>query len=167
MRAQSRLLSRYLPEMPPGQLDWIGLRPGYRQPVQAVQQAQAVAGFGLEGDRRRNGREGSARQITVISAEDIALVSSLLGKPVSPDILRRNLVISGINLYALRHQRVQIGEVELVMTAHCHPCLRMNEALGEGAVAAMMAHGGLCGRIINDGAISIGNEVRWLGPAED
>jgi len=81
---------------------------------------------------------------------------------ISPDLLRRNLVVRGINLLALRHQRFRIGEVEFEGTALCHPCLRMEQALGQGAVAAMLGHGGLCAKIITNGTIRLGDQVEKL-----
>ena len=128
------LLSRHLKNMKPGRLNWIGLRPERKVDMLRVDQAEAIAGIGLAGDRRCKGREGSARQVTLINQEHIEVVAKLLGLTcIDPAMLRRNLVISGINLIALRHQRFAIGEAEFEATALCHPCLRMEQALGKGA----------------------------------
>ena len=76
-----------------------------------------------------------------------------------PGLLRRNLVVSGINLSALRYQRFQIGDALFEAGALCHPCSRMETALGKGGVAAMIGHGGLCCKIIRSGAIALGDKV--------
>lgn len=155
-----RLLSRHLQNLRPGQLEWIGLRPERKADLMIVDQVEAIAGMGLAGDRRCQGRAGSARQVTLINQEHIALVAQLLElETIDPAILRRNLVVSGINMVALRHQRFCIGEAVFEAAAHCHPCLRMEQALGKGAVAAMLGHGGVCAKVIAGGLIRVGDAV--------
>ncbi len=160
MNSVGRLLSRHLQDLAPGELQWIGLRPERKASMTVVEQVQAISELGLEGDRRCVGTKGSARQVTLINQELIAVIAGLLGiESISPDLLRRNLVVSGINLMALRHQRFRIGEAEFEATAQCHPCLRMEQALGKGAVAAMLGHGGICAKIVKSGIISVGDKV--------
>lgn len=163
MRSQQTLFNRLTIGLPPGRLQWIGLRPARREPMVEVTRVRAIAGLGLEGDRRCQGREGSARQVTLISSEFIEQIRHYLGRDaLSPALLRRNLVVSGINLNALRHQEFVIGEVRLRATALCHPCRRMEEALGRGGVAAMLGHGGLCAQILTDGEIACGDRVEKI-----
>ena len=160
MNSAGKLLSRHLQGLQPGKVDWIGLRPERKVAMHVVQQALATEGLGLEGDRRYLGRPGSARQVTFINQEHIDLIATLLKRgTIDPNILRRNVVVSGINLVALRHQRFQIGEAIFEANAHCHPCLRMEQALGKGAVAAMLGHGGVCAKVIRSGVIKTGDEV--------
>jgi MOSC domain-containing protein YiiM len=103
---------------------------------------------------------GSGRQVTLISEEFIAQIERFTGlAAIEPAILRRNLVVSGINLNALRRQRFRVGEAVFEATQLCHPCARMEEALGKGGVAAMLGHGGLCAKIIEGGAIRIGDAI--------
>ncbi len=167
MSTQSRLFARYLEGLPSGKLEWIGLRPARKEPMIVVQNVEAIEGIGLSGDRRCEGRPGSARQVTIISEEYIDIIARLLKKDsIDPAILRRNLVVSGINLTALRHQRFQIGEALFESTAQCHPCSRMEQALGKNGVAAMLGHGGLCAKIIRGGHLSIGDELLYIGPIE-
>ncbi|MEQ8514614.1 MAG: MOSC domain-containing protein [Chromatocurvus sp.] len=161
-------LDRFARDVRPGRLEWIGVRPGRRAPMQVLQRTRAVSGRGLEGDHRVGKSPGSGRQVTLISSEFIGQTAHFLGiDEISPDLLRRNLVVSGINLHALRHQRFRIGDVLLEANALCHPCSRMQEALGEGGVAAMLGHGGLCCRILSDGDMAVGDEVRVEVPGAD
>jgi len=160
MNSVGRLLSRHLQNLTPGKLTWIGLRPERKIAMNIVEEVLAVEDLGLEGDRRCTGTPGSARQVTLINQEHIDIVASLLGiDSINPNLLRRNLVVSGINLLALRHQRFKIGEAEFEANAHCHPCLRMEQALGQGAVGAMLGHGGICAKVITGGTMSIGDAV--------
>jgi len=163
MTSQATLFGRYIKDLPVGKLEWIGLRPARREPMHVVAKATALPGLGLEGDRRCNASPGSARQVTIISAEQINLVASYLKHDyIDPALLRRNLVVSGINLNALRHQRFRIGEAEFEATAQCHPCSRMDQALGKGGCAAMLGHGGLCARILVGGQIKLGDTLTPL-----
>jgi MOSC domain-containing protein YiiM len=81
---------------------------------------------------------------------------------VDPVGLRRNLVVSGINLLALRNARVQIGAAVFEIVGPCQPCSRMEEAIGPGGYAAMRGHGGMTARILTGGAIRVGDPVRAL-----
>jgi len=163
MNSVGRLLSRHLQDLTPGKLTWIGLRPERKAAMTIVEEVQAIKDLGLQGDRRCIGTPGSARQVTLINQEHLEVIASLLGiDSINPNLLRRNLVVTGINLIALRHQRFRIGEVEFEATAHCHPCLRMEKALGKGGVGAMLGHGGVCAKIITSGTIFIGDSVTKL-----
>jgi len=77
--------------------------------------------------RKNNGK----RQVTLIQAEHLVALATLLGKPVvRPEWVRRNILVSGINLYALRDRCFRIGDTVLEGTGTCDPCSRMEEALG-------------------------------------
>ncbi|MBT6333921.1 MAG: MOSC domain-containing protein [Halieaceae bacterium] len=153
-------LDRYAKDLAPGTVSWIGVRPLRREPLTAVTEVTACAGLGLEGDHRMGKTPGSGRQVTLISEEFIAQIERFTGlAAIEPAILRRNLVVSGINLNALRRQRFRVGEAVFEATQLCHPCARMEEALGKGGVAAMLGHGGLCAKIIEGGAIRIGDAI--------
>ena len=154
-------LDRYALDLPPGKLEWIGVRPTRREALIELDSVEAIEGLGLKGDHRVKKTPGSARQVTLISREFIEQIAHFLQRSsIPPELLRRNLVVSGINLNALRRQRFTIGEALFEATALCHPCTRMEEALGPGGVAAMIGHGGLCARILTTGTIRVGDELR-------
>lgn len=133
--------------------------------MREVMHATAIANRGLEGDHRVDKSPGSGRQVTLISREFVQQTSHFLGgSEVHPRQLRRNLLVSGINLHALRYQRFQIGEAIFEANALCHPCSRMESALGKGGVAAMLGHGGLCCKIITGGDIAVGDAVEVAQP---
>lgn len=153
-------LDRFARDLPAGQLSWIGLRPARREPMRAVTTAEAIATLGLRGDHRSSKTPGSGRQVTLISEEFIAQTAHFLNREtIDPALLRRNLVVSGINLHALRYQRFRIGEALFEAGALCHPCSRMEAALGKGGVAAMIGHGGLCCVVLESGALTVGDAV--------
>jgi MOSC domain-containing protein YiiM len=153
-------IDRFARDLPPGTLEWIGVRTARRSEMVAPQRVMAIAKRGLEGDHRMTKTPGSARQVTIISREFIQQITQFTGKEeIQPNLLRRNLVISGMNLNALRYQQFTIGNALFEANALCHPCSRMETALGKGGVAAMLGYGGLCARIIRSGEIEIGDTV--------
>ena len=148
-----------------GRVEWIGVRSAHRAPVETREQVEARAGAGLLGDRYRG---SGRRQVTLIQAEHLEVLGSLLGQAsagvVDPARLRRNFVVRGINLLALRQARFRIGAALLEGTGTCDPCSRMEEALGPGGFNAMRGHGGITARVLEPGIIARGDLVR-LEPA--
>lgn len=145
--------------MRPGRLEWIGLRPARRAAVLIRNSATLIAGRGVEGDRYDTQRNGP-RQVTLVAAEDLAAIAAFLGRrEISPELLRRNLVIRGINLLALKDRRFRVGTALLEGSGECAPCSRMEEALGPGGYNAVRGHGGITARVIEGGDIAIGDMV--------
>ncbi len=152
----ARLLSA---PMRPGIVRWIGLRPERRQPVLSVPSASLQPGAGLAGDRWQGQPEGG-RQVTLLAAEDLAAIAGFLGRDaVTPEELRRNILVSGINLLALKECRVRIGTAVLQVTGECHPCSRMEAILGVGGYNAVRGHGGITARVVEGGEVRVGDEV--------
>ncbi len=144
----------------PGEVTWIGIRPARRVPVSPVPEVEAIAGRGLAGDHYK-GSPSSSRQVTLIQAEHLTAVASFLQLPeVPPAWVRRNIVVKGINLLALKDKQFYVGEALLEMTGLCHPCSYMEEVLGEGGYNAMRGHGGITARIIRGGIIRVSDPVR-------
>jgi MOSC domain-containing protein YiiM len=144
-----------------GRLVWIGVRPTKREALVGVAEVQAMAGRGLAGDHRALGRAGSERQVTLIQAEHLDAVARLLARhDVDPRLTRRNLVVAGINVLALKDQVFTIGEVVIEGTGPCEPCSRMEANLGAGGYNAMRGHGGITGRIVSGGVMRVGDAVR-------
>ena len=160
-------LSQLLESVPQrGRLTWIGLAPKRRGNVKVVSEAHAGIGTGLLGDHHASTGQGR-RQVSLIQAEHLPVLAELLGRSaVDPSLLRRNLVVSGINLYALRKSRLRIGEVLLEGTGVCAPCSRMEKSLGPGGFHAMRGHGGITAAVIEPGLLRVGQVVEFAGPAE-
>ncbi len=143
----------------PGRLAWIGLRPDRRAPMREVAEARLEPGRGLEGDRWRGAATG-ARQVTLVSAEHLRAIAGFLRlDAVAPARLRRNLVVEGLNLLALKGQRLRIGAALLECSGECHPCSRMEEEFGPGGYNAVRGHGGITARVVEGGAIRLGDPV--------
>jgi len=146
------IADRLITNLPVATVTWIGLRPARRENMISVDSVIALEGLGLEGDRRTKGRPGTARQVTFISEEHLNVVATLLKQEhILPELVRRNIVLSGININALRYKSFQIGEAVFQTSAYCPPCSRMDENLGEHGFASMLGHGGICAKIVKTG----------------
>ena len=142
----------------PGTVQWIGLRPSRRAPVEAVESVELSAGNGIAGDHYAS--PGGKRQVTLIQSEHLDVVASILGlDAVDPAALRRNVVVRGINLLALKDKQFSLGDALLEYTGLCHPCSLMEETLGPGGYNAMRGHGGITARVLEGGRVATGDAL--------
>ena len=155
-------LARLIDTLPQaGAIEWIGVRPARGEPMIAVASAQLLAGKGLVGDRFK-GRFGSARQVTLIQQEHLLAIAGFLHcDMVAPESVRRNIVVSGLNLLALKNKRFAVGESVMEYSGLAHPCSKMEAALGPVGYNAMRGHGGITARVISGGVINIGESLVW------
>lgn len=152
-----------------GRLEQICLRQQKGAPCISVKTVEAIALRGLQGDHtaQRVSRKalGSNRQVTLIQAEHLPLIASLSGKPVEAAWLRRNLVVSGLNLLAAKSLfqdqplYLHIGTAVLEVTGPCEPCSKMETLLGLGGYNIMRGHGGVTARVRVGGVLSVGDAV--------
>jgi MOSC domain-containing protein YiiM len=167
-----RTMSRQFPHA--GRIDAIFLRPARRAAVQSVEQVLTLMDRGLDGDRSSAQRSGGKRQVTMIQSEHLPAIAALTGHArLDPALLRRNLVISGLNLIAarslFRDQSLHLhlgADVVLEITGPCEPCSRMEELLGPGGYNAMRGHGGMTAMVDTGGPIALGDRV-WIEGIED
>ena len=163
MGLEIKLLLETMPQT--GIVRWIGLRPERRATLLSVKEAHAIADIGLQGDHFA-GKPGAKRQVTLIQHEHLQTVASILGlEDADPGLIRRNVVVSGINLLALKDKRFRIGEALLETSGLCHPCSRMEENLGPGGYNAMRGHGGITARVIESGTLAVNDKVEMYQPS--
>jgi MOSC domain-containing protein YiiM len=142
-----------------GEVVWIGLRPERDAPMIEPEHAMALRGKGLQGDRF-SGTALSKRHVTLIQAEHLPVIAALLQREaIPPVLLRRNIVVRGINLLALKTKTFSVGEALLEMTGLCHPCSKMETALGPGGYNALRGHGGITAKVVQSGLIKRGDKV--------
>lgn len=152
-------LFNILPQV--GRVEWIGVRPERMAELIAVEEATLVEGRGIQGDHKVTGRVGTKRQVTLIQHEHLIAVAGMLHRDeVSPKQTRRNIVVSGINLLALKGKQFRIGTALLEFSGPCEPCSRMEANLGPGGFNAMRGHGGITAKVIEGGVIRLGHELR-------
>jgi MOSC domain-containing protein YiiM len=154
-----------------GRIEAIVVRPERNQPAQYIDAAQVEPGLGLIGDRRSNNKRtdkaARKRELTLIQAEHLPLIGRWCGlEQLEGTRLRRNLVISGVNLLAMKSPFAdvrlewQIGnEVCIEVTGPCDPCSKMEAELGPGGYNAMRGQGGVTAMIVAGGVIRVGDAV--------
>ncbi len=141
-----------------GKIEWIGLRTKSSREITTVSSAELLVNHGIMGDKSAQ-KPGSRRQVTLIQAEYFPVMESFLQKQIKPEQLRRNIVVSGINLSVLLGHNLNINDAVLEITGNCAPCKKMEEALGFGAFNMMRNHGGVNAIVLKGGVINIGDEV--------
>jgi len=150
----------------PGCVESIIVRPQREARPVSIAEVRAIKDAGLQGDHYGGGA-GGKRHVTLIQHEHLAVIARLLALrdkldtvlPIDPALTRRNVVISGVNLLALKNRQFRVGEALLEFTGPCQPCSAMEEALGRGGWNAMRGHGGICARIVEGGIIRVGDPL--------
>ena len=125
--------------------------------VRSVQSARVEAD-GLVGDHRA--RPGK-RAVTLVQAEHLPTIAALLGHPdaIAPERLRRNIVVAGLNVLALRDVTFRVGTALLKGAGICAPCSRMTEEFGPGGYNAVRGHGGIIAEVLEPGRVAIDDHV--------
>lgn len=141
-----------------GRVVWIGLRPARLAAMHICETADLDPVSGISGDHYA-GRSQRKRQVTLIQFEHLAVIAAFTGRAVTLEQLRRNVAIADTNLLALKGAIFTIGSAVLRGTGLCHPCSRMESALGPGGYAAMLGHGGITAEIVHGGRIRVGDAV--------
>jgi MOSC domain-containing protein YiiM len=145
-----------------GRVEWIGIAAARMAEPAVVTEAVLRPGTGIDGEHHATGGQSkpSKRQVTLIQHEHLPAIAALCGREsVDPGRLRRNLVVSGVNLLALKDRRFRIGECLLEGSGPCEPCSRMEQNLGPGGYNAMRGHGGITAVVLEGGTIRVGDPV--------
>lgn len=141
-----------------GRVEWIAIRPERRAPMRVLDSVEANTKVGLVGDRYA-GSSGK-RQVTLAQYEHLPAIASMLNlAELDPAKLRRNIVVNGINLLALKGKQFLIGDAVLEFTGLCHPCSFMEQTLGAGGYNAVRGHGGITARVVRSGLIRLNDKV--------
>ena len=140
-----------------GKIEFISIRPQRLQPVIPLKSVQVVKDHGLKGDHYSN--RGGSRQVTFMQAEHLDVLRALLNADLDPGQTRRNIMVRGLNLLALKGRIFQIGGAIFEYAGECHPCSRMESEIAVGAYNAMRGHGGITAKVLQSGVISIGDSV--------
>jgi len=62
-------------------------------------------------------------------------------------------------LLSLKGKQFQIGDAVFEYSGECHPCSRMEQALGEGGYNAMWEHGVITAKVVKEGELKVGANV--------
>ncbi|TDJ64329.1 MAG: MOSC domain-containing protein [Proteobacteria bacterium] len=141
---------------------YIYTKPTAGADVQARDSVLAIPGRGLQGDRYAQNPEGSTspdQQVTLIEIENIEGVKQH-GIHLHPSQTRRNIVTQGIALNELVDAEFLVGEVRLRGVRLCEPCAYLEGLTAKGLVKALVHKAGLRAQILNEGTITVGDEIR-------
>ena len=127
-------------------------------PLLEVAQIECVAGRGIRGDRFYDYRNDYKGQITFFSFEIFERLTRHFGLiDRSAGAVRRNVIVSGVDLNDLIGEEFSIQGVRLRGTAHCRPCYWLDQAIAPGAEKFLEGNGGLRAQILSDGVIAVGD----------
>lgn len=127
--------------------------------MQSVDRVECVAGKGLRGDRFFAYKDHYKGQVTFFSKEILDSVFEHVGAVNrAPWAMRRNVMVSGIDLNSLIDREFEIGGIRFAGTEECAPCRWMDRSIGEGAREFLQGNGGLRARILSDGVLSRGRQ---------
>jgi MOSC domain-containing protein YiiM len=160
-------LTRPSPAAPPitvGTVEALLIASDAGEPAQSVDEARALAGRGLQGDRHvagtgtfPSGLPGSA--LTLIEAE----VCESFAPALRADEHRRNVVTRGIDLNPLVGHEFMLGAVRCRGMRLCEPCTVIERYAARPVLRALVHRGGLRADILDDGVIHTGDRVRSVG----
>ena len=136
-------------------------------PMETVSHVRVTAFDGVQEDFRgglASTKPGRERQVSLIERAGWDAAATEAHCPLDWWNARRNLLVDGLRLPREPGARVRIGAtLVLEITDECNPCERM-EALQPGLRAALTPdwRGGFLARVIEDGEIAVGDEIRVL-----
>jgi MOSC domain-containing protein YiiM len=153
-----------------GTVEAIALAEVATGPVRLVDQALALAGRGLAGDRyaAKAGTFTASRQggrgydLTLIQSEALDNLELPDGERLSFADARRNIVTSGIDLNALVGRRFRIGDVECLGQRLCEPCAHLERLSSKGVLRGLIHRGGLRADVLSDGLVRVGAAVQTI-----
>ncbi len=127
-------------------------------PVEPVPSVRARAGMGLEGDRHffPDGDAEPGEALTLVEEEVVGEVGLPQGGT------RRQVTVRGVRLNELVGRRFRVGEVECYGVKICEPCLTLERNTRPGIIKDLVHRAGINADILNDGAISVGDEIITL-----
>jgi hypothetical protein len=148
----------YAGEAGTGSVAALLLAPAAEAPLARADEAVAVAGRGLEGDRYALGRgtfggAGRGYQLTLVESE----VLDEIGLPWEQ--ARRNVVTRGIALNALVGRRFRVGAAECVGRRLAEPCAHLERLARPGLLRPLVHRGGLRADVVAGGPVRVGDEV--------
>lgn len=140
-----------------GTVVWIGIRSSKKSKLVSMEHVMLDPSYGIDADHYA-GRSGK-RQVTLIQSEHLPVIANVMKvNNIKPEQLRRNIVISGLNLLALKGKTFQLGDAILEYTGLCHPCSRMEKSLGVGGYNAMRGHGGITAHVVRSGRVNVSDQ---------
>jgi MOSC domain-containing protein YiiM len=129
-------------------------QPAGDHPIAEVSLVECVAVRGLRGDRFFDYQQDYKGQITFFAWETYEkLCDELSVYDRQPDVFRRNVITTGLDLNQFIDRDFWIQGVHFRGTEECRPCYWMNQAFAPGAFELLKGNGGLRAEILTDGIL--------------
>ena len=129
---------------------------GHREPMNPVDSATFIEGFGIEGDRHavKSGAR-TVRQVLLMDEDTLEGFGLGIGQ------VRENVTVRGIDLHEVpAGQRLALGDdVVVEITQFCAPCERMEE-VRPGLREELFEQRGMLATVISGGAVNVGDQVQ-------
>ena len=140
-----------------GLVEALVLAPAAEAPVVLVDEAVAIVGRGLEGDRYADGTGtfASGRPGSALTLIDAAVLDSFDGELDH----RRNVVVRGTDLNALVGHEFTLGDARCRGRRLCEPCAHLDRLNGGGTLRPLVHRGGLRADVVRDGTIRVGDRL--------
>ena len=148
-----------------GTVESINIAASKEAPMKSVNEARAVPGKGLEGDRYffRQGtyyKPQPDRELTLVEAEAIESFRNEFQIDFDLSGTRRNVVTRGVPLNHLVGKEFWIGEVKARGIRLCEPCSHLQRLSHPKVLPGLVHRGGLRAQILSEGKIRVGETVR-------
>ena len=143
----------------------INIAPEAEAPMQSINEARAVPGQGLEGDRYFDhkgtfSKPQPDRELTLIEAEAIEALRSEFQVDFGLSASRRNIVTRGVPLNHLVEKEFWIGDVKARGLRLCEPCSHLQRLSHPKVLPGLVHRGGLRAQILTEGMIRVGEIVK-------
>lgn len=150
--------------MATGRVESIYIAAAAQAPTQGVEQAKAVPGRGLEGDRYFL-KQGTffepepSFELTLIEAEAMEAAKRDYELELAAGEARRNIVTRDVALNHLVGKEFRVGEVRVRGIRLCEPCNHLQRLTGAPVIKSLRHRGGLRAQILSEGVIRVGDKV--------
>ena len=142
-----------------------------QSPMVARTTARLVPARGVVGDRYHDGVGTFSPhplkpdfEVTLIESEQVMEFARVSGLPFTAEMARRNLVTEGVDLNAMVGKEFVVGEVRLLGMRLCEPCNYLAKTTFPEVLAGLVHRGGLRARIVTEGDVRIGDDIRMHQP---
>ena len=122
-------------------------------PSDPVQEANAISGMGLEGDR--SCEKGNMRQVLLVDKETLDEFE------LKPGQIKENITTTGVDMSQTEPGQVFFigNHVTMEIVGECEPCGKMN-ALQPGLLDKINHRRGMLAMVINGGSFKVGDSIR-------
>ena len=141
----------------------IGITDNNNKKINEVNAIDLVAGKGVLGDRHFKDYNDPYNHLSIIESESIDEYNKKYNLNIPYLNFRRNIVTRGIKLNDLIGKKMIINNVQLDVVDLCRPCRHLSEKLEKNnIIKEFLRKGGIRCEILNDGKISIGDQLKII-----